>query len=336
MDIAKPSTSLFDTADPEVVRAEVWTNEQQLMELARRSIPVLSLFKKPVSFTARPTDVIVVTSPKSGTAWVTHICHQLRTKGAEPDFEEQVPQVVTILEFSIPFCHTDPNAVTQPAEPRLFFTHLSYDLVPKGGKYIFCFRDQKDTLYSFYLFLDTTFSLKGRVSLPNFLTFFNKAQYTANNMRSLLVWWEHRHDDNVLLTFFDDLKEDHAGCVRRIAKFMGFDCDEETIARVVATTTHAEMVKHHSKFDTHSVVFEFAKGMGDEPPTTLIGRVRRNGGRSGEGSENLPLEVQQQIDEEWRTIVTSKTGYRNLKEMREAWKKEVADRCSNTCRRSRL
>ena len=326
MDIATPNTSIFATADPEVVRAEKWTTEQQLMELARRLTPMAIMFNTPISFTARPTDIIAVTSPKSGTAWVTHICHQLRTKGEEPDFEEQVPQVVAILEFSIPFFHTDPNAVTQPAGPRIFYTHLSYDLIPKGGKYIFCFRDQKDSLYSWYLFLDTMFCLKGRVSLPNFISFFNKVQWTAQNMHNLLVWWEHRHDDNVLLTFFDDFKEDHAGCVRRIAKFMGFaDYDEEAIARVVATTTYAEMVKHHSKFDTHSMVFELAKGVGDEPPTTFIGRVRKNGGRSGDGSENLPLEVQQQIDEEWRTIVTSKTGYRDLREMREAWKKEVAE-----------
>ena len=67
---------------------------------------------------------------------------------------------------------------------------------------------------------------------------------------------------------------------------------------------------------------ELAKGMGDEPPRTFIGRVRKDGGKSGDG-KNLPLEVQQQIDEEWRTIVASKTGYRNLKEMREAWNAEI-------------
>ena len=73
-------------------------------------------------------------------------------------------------------------------------------------------------------------------------------------LNGLLVWWEHRHDDDVLFLFFDDLKEDHAGCVRRIAKFTGIDCDEALLARVVHTTTHAEMVQHHSKFDSHNLV----------------------------------------------------------------------------------
>ena len=63
----------------------------------------------------------------------------------------------------------------------------------------------------------------------------------------------------MLLLFYDDLKEDHIECVRRIAKFMGVDCDEETIARVVHTTTHAEMVKHHSKFDNQGQILMIAK-----------------------------------------------------------------------------
>lgn len=303
--------------------ATVWTPEQQLMELTRRLSPVETVENTPLSFSTRPSDIFVVTSPKSGTTWVTHICHQLRTKGEEPDFEEQVPEVITILEWSQTMYNIDPNTAVQPAEPRIYHSHLPYDKIPKGGKYIYCFRDQKDALYSYYLHNDTMAFLKGRVSLPIFIDYaVNKIQWTAKNLRSLVVWWEHRHDGNVLLMFFDDLKEDHAGCVRRIAKFMGLDCDEETIARVVFTTTHAEMAKHLSKFDFHSFIQTISKVAGEEPPTMLTSRVRRDGGRSGDG-EKLPHEVQQQIEEEWRLIVTSKTGYRDLKEMREAWKKEV-------------
>ena len=132
------------------------------------------------------------------------------------------------------------------------------------------------------MLVDTMASLKGRVSIAIFVDFFNKLQWTADNLRNMLAWWEHRHDDNVLILFFEDLKEDHEGYVRRIAKFMGIDCDEETIARVVHTTTHAEMAKHHSKFDLHSMVSVLAKGIaGDTPPTTLTGRVHRWCRRNG-------------------------------------------------------
>ena len=140
-------------------------------------------------------------------------------------------------------------------------------------------------------------------------------------LNELLVWWEHRNDDDVLFLFFDDLKEDHAGCVSRIAKFIGIDCDEALLARVVHTTTHAEMVRHHSKFDTHHLAIMQAKKLGEEPPSEFSGRVRKDGGKSGDG-QKLPPEVRQYIKEKWQEIVTAKLGFHNLKEMREAWRKE--------------
>ena len=39
-------------------------------------------------------------------------------------------------------------------------------------------------------------------------------------LETLLVWWEHRHDDNVLFLFFDDLKEDQIASI---------ECSEEIL-----------------------------------------------------------------------------------------------------------
>ena len=47
-----------------------------------------------------------------------------------------------------------------------------------------------------------------------------------------------------------------------------------------------------------------------------------NGGKSGEGQLLLPSDVKQRIDELWQKIVTTKLGFRTLKEMRDAWKNE--------------
>ena len=97
-----------------------------------------------------------------------------------------------------------------------------------------------------YHFLNTLISLKGRVSLSIFAQHF-MLEKVESYLKDLLVWWEHCHDDNLLMLFFDDLKEDHEGCVRRIAMFMSIKCDDNIIARVrFHTTTHAEMARHHS------------------------------------------------------------------------------------------
>ena len=117
------------------------------------------------SYSPRPTDIIINTAPKSGTTWVSHICHQLRTSGAEPDFEDQVPEVVTFLEGSDVFVK-DPNTAVQPADPRIYATHVNYEKVPKKGRYIYCFRDLKDVLYSYYVFLDSLLILNGRGPSP--------------------------------------------------------------------------------------------------------------------------------------------------------------------------
>ena len=67
----------------------------------------------------------------------------------------------------------------------------------------------------------TLISLKGRVSLSIFAQHF-MLEKVESYLKDLLVWWEHRHDDNLLMLFFDDLnKEDHEGCVCRIAMFIG-------------------------------------------------------------------------------------------------------------------
>ena len=225
----------------DLVRATVWTPEQQVRELKRRSLPPVA--EGSISFTPRPTDVILTVPPKCGTTWLLHIIHQLRMNGAEPDFEDQF-EVMMWVERSRMF-GVDPDTMTQPAEPRIFFSHLPYDRVPKGGKMIYCFRDQGDALYSLYRFLDALYLLRGRVSLPIFAnTVIKSGDYggVAVVLNELLVWWEHRNDADVLFLFFDDLKEDHAGCVSCIAKFIGVDCDEALLALVVHTTTHAEMV----------------------------------------------------------------------------------------------
>ena len=58
------------------------------------------------------------------------------------------------------------------------------------------------------------------------------------------------------------------------------------------------------------------------PPTEFVGRVRKNGGKSGEGKKLLSEELKQQIDKKWKDLVTTKLGFKDLNEMRMAWMKE--------------
>ena len=305
---------------------ESWTPEQQMQELKRRmgvAMTEMMSLEKP-SFKPKPDDVIVVLPPKNGTTWMTHICHQIRMKGQEPDFENQM-DVIGMLEMSEKILGAAADARPQPATPRIFASHLPYPLVPEGGKRIFSFRNQKDAVVSAYHFFDSMLALKGRVALPIFARAY--LQQVEKHMQDLVMWWEHRHDDNILLLFFDELKEDHPGCVRQIAKFMDVELAESDVARVVHTTSHAEMSRLASIFDTRKIVLMMTEKIGEAPSPQgeFVGRVRKDGGKSGEGKQKLPVEVQQCIDQMWQEIVTSKLGFKDLTEMREAWKKEQLD-----------
>ena len=300
-----------------------WTTKQQTQELKRRMgvlASQLTIQQKP-SFKPNPDDIIVALPPKNGITWMMHICHQIRMKGQEPDFEDQM-DVIPRIEMSERLFGVDPGTKLQPAIPHIFSTHLPYHLVPEGGKRIFSFRNQKDAVVSAYHFFNSCLALKGRVSLPIFANAY--LQVVEKHIKDLMLWWEHRHDDDLLLLFFDDLKEDHAGCVHRIAKFMGVDLDKDAIARVVHTTSHAEMSRHASKFDSRQLARQMTEMFGEEPvsDSEYVGKVRKDGGKSGEGKQKLPVEAQQRIDQMWQEIVTSKLGFQNLQEMHEAWNKE--------------
>ena len=303
--------------------SEAWTPEQQMQELKRRMGVMMSMtasMEKP-SFKPRPDDVIVVIPPKHGTTWLLHVCHQIRMKGQEPDFEDQL-DVVGWIEANEKLIGRNTLLQDQPASPRVFVSHLAYSLVPEGGKKIFSFRDPKDVVISAYHFIDSALAFKGRIPLPMFAQAF--LQQIEKHLNDLLVWWEHRNDDNLLLLFFDDLKEDHAGSVRRIAKHMGVDCSEDEVALVVHTTSHAEMSRHAAKFNTRKFVSNLKEMIGEEPvpESEFVGRVRKDGGVSGQGKQQLPPVIQQRIDQMWQAIVTSKLGFQNLQEMREAFQKE--------------
>ena len=70
------------------------------------------------------------------------------------------------------------------------------------------------------------------------------------------------------------------------------DCDEDTLAQVVHTTTHTEMASHHKKFRSGAVSTEIARKFGDSLPPKN-GKVCKNGGKSGE----LPAGIQQHVDQ---------------------------------------
>jgi hypothetical protein len=97
-------------------------------------------------FALRGDDVVVAVPGKSGTTWLMHIAHQVRMKGATPDFDDQMDVIPWIDPHGPALAIPEDIDRPQCAKPRVFKSHAPYKAFTKGGlaeggKLIYCFRD---------------------------------------------------------------------------------------------------------------------------------------------------------------------------------------------------
>lgn len=281
------------------------------------------------AFKPRPSDVFIVTSPKAGTTWLQHICHQLRTKG-DMNFSE-VSEVVPWIELAHDLGQ-DLQADQPGAPPRLYKTHAWRPDIPKGGRYIVCFRDPQDVVFSFFRFFDGWFIYpKGGVSFETFAQeFFLRRGKPESPMQNASYWhhlvsWlkeegeeEGEREEEVLLVAFEDLKEDLEGQVRRIATFLGYapgSADYEERVRVAtAHSTLAFMQEHKEKFDEHLTKDARNEVMGLPREAGRENSKLKQGVVGAAGAVMTP-DLQEAMRIQWKEVVTPALGladYRGL------------------------
>jgi hypothetical protein len=149
-----------------------------------------------LSYQAQPTDLFISPFAKCGTTWLQQIVHNLKTEG-DLDFDDisrVVPWVETAHKLGLDLYAPQRGAF------RAFKSHLSWDDIPKGGRYIVSFRDPKDALVSFYHFLDGWMWEAGTVSLAEFARselvgiFYLANRGPGSYWHHMVSWWEHRHN----------------------------------------------------------------------------------------------------------------------------------------------
>jgi hypothetical protein len=60
----------------------------------------------------------------------------------------------------------------------------------------------------------------------------NRTAQAGQIWHHFLSWWNVRERDDVLWITFEDLKEDLEGSVKKVAKFLKIDCDDQLLATV--------------------------------------------------------------------------------------------------------
>jgi aryl sulfotransferase len=245
----------------------------------------------------RDGDIVISVPAKSGTTWTMNIVHQLRS-GGDPDLDD--------IYAEVPWLELIPKPDTVRADlvarfdamthdrRRAFKTHsaagdLPY-VAPGSGpdvRYLVVVRNPDEAIASLRPFIashsDAWFDLwqmpKEAVVGPDFPTFFagvSEMGMVGGIFEFVASWWPLRHNDNVLLLHFADMKRDLEASVRRIAGFLGFEPGDEQWADILEYTSFAWMKAHEDKFELRSV--------SDIPPLDPGAMIRK--GQIGKSAED--------------------------------------------------
>lgn len=246
------------------------------------------------------TDVVISPFPKCGTTWLQQVVHSLRT-GGDLDFDdisEVVPWIETAFDLG-----QDLDA-PQRATPRAFKSHLGWDAVPKGGRYIVALRDPRDALVSLFRFMEGWYFETGSIDIETFA----RGEFTARDGRDywehLASWWRQRERDDVLLLAYEHMHEDLAGTITRIAAFIGIELTPELLATVLQESSLASMQAHKHKYDD-KLMRERSEQVCGLPPGSDSAKVRN--GRIGQHQE-LSSAIVEELDAIWAATIHREFG----------------------------
>lgn len=111
---------------------------------------------------------------------------------------------------------------------------------------------------------------------PSFFAAVSEMGMVGGIFEVVASWWPLRHNDNVLLLHFADMKRDLEASVRRIAGFLGFERGEDQWAEILEYTSFGWMKTHEDKFELRKV--------SDIAPLDPGAMIRR--GQTGKSAED--------------------------------------------------
>ncbi|CAJ0582353.1 unnamed protein product, partial [Mesorhabditis spiculigera] len=172
------------------------------------------------SMKPREDDLFICTYPKCGTTWLQHIVHQLvrQEKYEAGQGKEMCLQSPMIERMGAQY--TDSIET-----PRILKTHFAMMNVPKSekAKYIFCARNPKDCLVSYYHH-NRNFKIYNWAdgSFDAFFELFISGQLAFGDyFDHLLGWLPCLESPNVLFLTYEEMCEDLVTAVHRIGTFIG-------------------------------------------------------------------------------------------------------------------
>jgi hypothetical protein len=205
----------------------------------------------------------------------------------------------------------------QAATPRLYKSHTSWHDVPKGCRYICSFRHPYDAILSFYRFFEGWFFEPGTIDLED-LTHWRWPRDEVDYQGywyHLISWWEQRHNQDVLLLCYEDMKADLVGTVRKVAQFMGVELDDFLLELVVRQSSREFMLAHKHQFDEHRLHKIGGKRAGLPAPNDTS---KVTPGPSNQARYRLPVALKRELDDIWQEQIQARFGFGCYEDLRQA------------------
>ena len=199
---------------------------------------------------SRPSDIFIVSYPRSGTTWLQMVLYQLTSDG-EMNFahiSQFVPWFERMARSNVRSVYGEDGK-----RRRIFKSHMRFSgslwSVPKGPcRYIYVIRNGADVAVSYYHFYRTHFRFRG-----TFDEFFEKFKQGRVHYGS---WFEHvsdwlaqRDNPRVLIVRYEELTSDLAGGIRRIAQFCDIQIAPADLPRILERCSFEFMKQHQRQFD---------------------------------------------------------------------------------------
>ncbi len=264
-----------------------------------------------LSYVPDPTDIFISPYAKCGTTWMQQIVHGLRT-GGSMDFDE-ITEVVPWLELAHDM-GWDVND-DQVTTPHAFKSHLRWDEIPKGGRYIIVLRDPVDAMISLFRFLEGWRFEAGAVTIEDFADYYLERPASDGYWGHASSRWRQRDRPDVLLLTFEGLKADLSGSVAVVADFIGAPDDPDLRDLATRQAGFDFMKAHGSQFDDH-LQRAFRDAACGLPPDGVATKVST--GKVGAGKPLVSPEIRAEFDARWQAAMGAEFGIASYGDLLEA------------------
>ncbi|XP_030627516.1 sulfotransferase 6B1 [Chanos chanos] len=190
---------------------------------------------------AREDDKMLVAYPKCGFNWMVAVVRKIMSASTGKKVVNDMPP---LIEFFSPEIQ---KTLVQMPSPRFLGTHLHPDNIPasftaKKVKMVVIFRNPKDTVVSFFHFMNKNPVLPSAEPWDKFFSDFMTGQVPWGSYFDHALAWEKLMDDpNVKIMTYEEMKENLPEGVRMIAEFYGFPLTEEQIKTIAEESTFNAM-----------------------------------------------------------------------------------------------